>query len=82
MTKQLINEYRPGRNFIRVGDTVKCAPLSGNRFKATVRKIVTDADTGKVVEVEVARQGDYRQIRTFRPERVTRVAQSRVEVRA
>lgn len=76
-----LTEYREGRNFIRIGDTVKCKPISGNRFRATVWAIRAEED-GTVVEVTVIRQGDHGGFRTFRPEKISRVAQSRVEVRA
>jgi hypothetical protein len=67
-----VPEYRPGRNYIRVGDTVRCHPRVGRRFDAKVRKILTR--DGEVVEVEVFGGG---MIRTFVPERIIRKAQSR-----
>lgn len=71
--------YQPNRNWIRVGDTVKCRPLAGGRFEARVRSILADEE-GVVREVEVyGGRGGRAAIRTFSPERITRMAQSRVE---
>jgi hypothetical protein len=75
-----VNEYRRGRNFIRVGDVVRVKALPGKRngFEAKVRAITVDERNGEPVEIEVfggARgQG---MIRTFRAERIERVAQTR-----
>jgi hypothetical protein len=75
-----VSEYRRGRNFIRVGDVVRVKALPGRRngFEAKVRAITVDERNGEPVEVEVfggARgQG---MIRTFRAERIERVAQTR-----
>ncbi|HSH59108.1 MAG TPA: hypothetical protein VK988_05595 [Acidimicrobiales bacterium] len=78
--KLKVSEYRRGRNFIRVGDVVRVKALPGNRngFEAKVRAITIDERTGEPVEVEVfggARgQG---MVRTFRAERIERMAQMR-----
>lgn len=71
-----VEEYRPDRNFIRLGDTVKCKPLSGRSFRAKVLRIMAD-DEGTVIEIEVVRMGDRVQFRTFRPERITRLVQTK-----
>jgi len=82
--KTEVIEYRAGRNFVRVGDTVKCKPISGFSFRAKVRRIL--ADESGIVEVEVVRgiedPSGHCGFRTFRPCRISRVAQSRVQVRA
>lgn len=75
-----VNEYRQGRNFIRVGDVVRVKPLPGKRngFEAKVRAITVDEETGEPIEIEVF--GGYRgraMVRTFRPDRINRVAQTR-----
>ncbi len=75
-----VSEYRQGRNFIRVGDVVRVKALPGKRngFEAKVRVITVDEQTGEPVEVEVF--GGYRgrrMFRTFRPDRIGRVAQTR-----
>ncbi len=75
-----VEKYRVGRNFIRVGDVVrvKAAPGKRNGFTATVRAIKIDERTGQVGEVEVFGGPVGRaMIRTFRRERIERVAQSR-----
>ena len=83
MTTQLseVPGYRPGRNWIRVGDTCYCRPTSGGGFEARIRRILAD-DAGDVKEIEVfgGRRGRAA-IRTFRPEQIRRLAQSRVEAR-
>jgi hypothetical protein len=75
-----VSEYRRGRNFIRVGDVVRVKALPGKRdgFEARVRAIAVDERSGEPVEVEVF--GGYRgraMVRTFRPDRIERVAQTR-----
>lgn len=75
-----VQQYRSGRNFIRVGDTVKVKPAPGKRngFKAVVRAIKVDEDTGAVGEVEVFGGSAGRAMaRTFRADRIERVAQTR-----
>lgn len=74
-----LTEYRTGRNYIRIGDVVRVRPRPGRRdgFEARVRSIRGD-DAGEVNEVEVFGGPAGRQaIRTFRPDRIERVAQSR-----
>jgi hypothetical protein len=75
-----VSEYRQGRNFIRVGDVVRVKALPGKRngFEAKVRAIAVDEHTGEPVEVEVFGGTRGRaMVRTFRPERIERVAQTR-----
>lgn len=75
-----VQQYRSGRNFIRVGDTVKVKPLPGKRngFKAVVRSVKVDEGTGAVREVEVFGGSAGRaMVRTFRASRIERVAQTR-----
>ncbi len=75
-----VDRYRVGRNFIRVGDVVrvKAAPGKRNGFKATVRAIKVDERTGHVGEVEVfGGPAGRAAFRSFRRERIERVAQSR-----
>jgi hypothetical protein len=80
MTFTKLDSYRPGRNFIRVNDVVKCRPHVGRPFKAQVLQIWQNDETG-AVEFHVVRLGAYRMIRVFSSERISRVAQSRVEVK-
>jgi hypothetical protein len=68
-----VPEYRPGRNYIRVGDMVKCHPRVGRSFTAKVHRIL--ARDNQVVEIEVIHNG----FRTFTPDRVTRKAQSKYQ---
>ena len=79
MTK--ITEYRPGRNFIRVGDTVKCKPLVGRSFKAVVTDIAQRDETGEVEITVVGGINGHKAFRTFTPEKIARVAQTRVEAK-
>jgi hypothetical protein len=75
-----VSEYRQGRNFIRVGDVVRVKALPGKRngFEAKVRAITVDEHTGEPVEVEVFGGARGRaMVRTFRPDRIERVAQTR-----
>jgi hypothetical protein len=71
-----VDEYRPGRNFIRIGDPVRCRPLVGGPFDATVRRIRVDEVTGEAKEVEVVggRPGHPVAIRTLAPTRIQRRA--------
>lgn len=75
--------YRRGRNYIHVGDIVRVRAMPGRRtaFEAKVRAIKVDEQTGEVVEIEVfgGRRG-REMVRTFVPERIERVAQSRAGV--
>ncbi|HSH62229.1 MAG TPA: hypothetical protein VK988_21795 [Acidimicrobiales bacterium] len=75
-----VAEYRTGRNFIRVGDVVRVRATAGKRngFMATVRAIFVDERTNEVAHVEVfgGRAGQA-MVRSFCPERIERVAQTR-----
>lgn len=74
-----LTEYRTGRNFIRIGDVVRVRPRPGRRdgFEARVRPIRADS-AGEVSEVEVFGGPAGRSaVRTFRPDRIERVAQTR-----
>lgn len=75
-----VTEVRAGRNFIRVGDLIKVLPRPGRRdgFEARVSAIVTDDESGAVrwFEVHGGRKGQY-QFHAVRPDRVTRLAQTR-----
>lgn len=72
-----VQEARLGRRIVRVGDRVRVRSSPGRRngFDAVVRAIRLDEDTGSVTEVEVfgGRRGRF-MFRTFRPERIARVA--------
>ena len=75
-----VQQYRAGRNFIRVGDAVKVKATPGRRngFKAVVRAIRVDEGTQEVAEVEVyGGPPGHAMARTFRRDRIERVAQSR-----
>lgn len=75
-----VSEYRRGRNFIRVGDVVRVKALPGRRngFEAKVRAITVDERNGEPVEVEVfGGARGHAMVRTFRAERIERVAQTR-----
>ena len=77
---QHATRYRRGRNFINLGDVVRVRALHGKRnsFRARVRCIKVDRLTGEVAEVEVFGGPAGREmVRTFRPERIERVAQTR-----
>ncbi len=71
-----VGEFRPGRNFIRIGDPVRCRPLVGGPFDATVRRIRVDEETGEAKEVEVVggRPGHPVAIRTLAPTQIQRRA--------
>lgn len=72
--------FRRGRNYINVGDLVRVRAVPGKRdgFKATVRAIRVDSATGEVAEVEVfGGRGGRAMVRTFVPERIERLAQTR-----
>ena len=75
-----ITEYRPGRNFIRVGDVVKIVLLNGRKEEAIVKRIIADETTGEVREIETVTI-ERRQWRTVRPDRIIRLAQTRQEVK-
>ena len=74
-----ITEYRPGRNFIRVGDTVKCKPKVGKSFKAVVTQIAQRDETGEIEITVIGGKPGFKAIRTFTPDKIDRVAQTRVE---
>jgi hypothetical protein len=66
-----IAETQRGRRTIAVGEQVKCRPVVGPAFVATVRRIMAEVETETVVEFEVigGRHG-VREFRTFAPDRV------------
>lgn len=71
MNHQIL-EYRAGRNYIRVGDTVHIKPTrprKRNGFDAKVVRIDAD-DTGQPVAVHV--YDPERRARVLPPERITR----------
>lgn len=73
--------FRRGRNYISLGDIVRIRARPGKRnaFKARVRAIRVDSVTGEVAEIEVFGGPSGREmVRTFGPERVERLAQTRV----
>jgi hypothetical protein len=75
-----VNEYRRGRNYIRLGDRVRIRPSPGRRngFDAVVHGIRIDESTGAVREVDVFGGPSGRAMfRTFRPERIERLARHR-----
>jgi hypothetical protein len=74
-----LDEYRPGRNFIRTGDTVKCRPTVGRPFRAVIRHIYQYADEHIEVEVVGGPTGRPASFRTFTSDHIQRVAQSRVK---
>jgi len=76
----LVQRYRHGRNYINLGDLVRvrAAPGRRNGFPARVRSIKVDVRTGEVVEVEVFGGPNGRaMVRTFLPERIERLAQTK-----
>lgn len=79
MTTDLI-EIRLGRNFVRIGDTVKCSPHVGRRFLARVLSI---NEVDGTVQVTVYGGPAGRALtRTFTTDRISRVAQTRHQERA
>lgn len=75
-----INEYRTGRNYIRVGDIVKVAPSAPKKrdgFEARVIGIEADEDGNPVVLQLVGGCRGRVQTRFIRPDRIARVAQVR-----
>lgn len=75
MARTDVTEWRPGRNFVRLGDVVKVAPSKPGKhdgFTGRVTRMV--ADDGTVTEVTL---GTDRGVRTVRADRVHRVAQQR-----
>jgi hypothetical protein len=81
MSYTTLTEYRPGRNFIRPGDLVKCVPLQSRSFRGRVTRILSSEQTGEV-EIEVMQEGHHRMIRTIRADRIQRLAQSKHEAKA
>lgn len=75
----LIPLYRHNRNFIRPGDIVKCHPVSGVSFRATVQYIKQRDSDGEIEITVVGGRSGVKQWRTFNPDRITRLAQSRLE---
>jgi hypothetical protein len=69
------NEWKPDHEFVRVGDTVNCKPVTGRKFRATVRRIMAD-DNEVVQEIEVVPLHKA-EFRTFHTDRVTRLVQSK-----
>jgi hypothetical protein len=82
LKKNTISEYRVGRNFIRVGDAVKITPSAPRKrdgFVAEVKEIEIDEQGNpKAIHVIGGKNGAFRAIR---PERIKRVAQSKIEKR-
>lgn len=79
-----VRRFRRGRCFINVGDVVRVKATQGRRngFPARVRAIKVDPATGEVIEVEVFGGASGRQmVRTFAPDRIERVAQTRLGAR-
>ena len=75
-----LTAWRPGRNFIRLGDPVRCRPPYGRPFIGTVLAIGADESTGAVVEVTVVGGANGRRaVRTLRPGCIRRVAKTRHE---
>ena len=76
-----VDEYRHNRNFIRIGDIVTCRPKVGGPFRAKVLRILVEAeDPTNVREVDViGGYKDEKAFRTFRPDNITRLAQSRLD---
>lgn len=75
-----VTEYRPGQGVIHLGDRVRIRPTPGRRngFDAIVQRIRIDETTGEVREVEVFGGARGRAMfRTFRPDRIERVARHR-----
>jgi hypothetical protein len=81
MSTVTLTAYKPGRNFIRLGDSVRCFLLHGRPFTGTIPAIGADGSNGAVVEVDVigGPKGRPRSLRTLRPEGIARVAKTRHE---
>lgn len=71
--------YRTGRNFVRVGDIVKCKPHQGVSFKAQVARIEQRDTDGEIQVTVVGGSYGVKQWRTFFANRITRLAQNRLE---
>ena len=65
----------------RIGDIVTCRPKVGGPFRAKVLRILVEAeDPTNVREVDViGGYKDEKAFRTFRPDNITRLAQSRLD---
>lgn len=73
----VVDQWRPGRNYVRPGDRVRCRPPVGHSFVAIVKRIYADR-TEHVREVEVYGGPPGRaSVRQLRAEAVRRVAQTR-----
>lgn len=79
-----ISEYRRGKSIIHLGDRVRIRPTPGRRngFEAIVRRIRADEASGAVREIDVFGGPRGRAMfRTFRPDRVERLARHRRDQR-
>lgn len=86
MPAERLEEYRPNRNFVRVGDMVACDPPGkARRFLATVTRIENTVPVTVHVKVEQRLNGSTHpqagRARAFTADRVTRVAQTRHKAR-
>lgn len=74
-----VDSYRPGRNHIRVGDTVRAKPPRKQSFETKVISIQAD-DNGIITGVEVKdpRTGN---LRVLGPECISRKAQTKTTKR-
>jgi hypothetical protein len=70
-----VHQYRPGRNFIRVGDPVRVILPRRQSFDATIHRMRANSQ-GEVVQVDVVgcKNGRCRAIRIFTPDRIARRA--------
>lgn len=72
-----VDEYRPSRNFIRVGDRVKVKPPIGSSYTGKVTAIWAD-DAGQVHQMDVFGGKKNREsTRTVYVTQVTRLAQTK-----
>ena len=79
--REQVDAYRVGRNFIRVGDVVKVRPSRPGKhdgFRGKVRAIFQEGDAVTRVDVWGGANGGA-SLRSFTPDRLTRVAQSRLK---
>jgi hypothetical protein len=75
-----VTEYRRGRAVVHLGDRVRIRATPGRRngFDAVVHRIRVNEATGDVLEVDVFGGSRGRAMfRTFRPDRIERVARHR-----
>jgi hypothetical protein len=76
---QSVAETQRGRRTIGVGDEVKCRPIVGPSFVATVRRIMASTETGEIVEFEVVGgRAGVTEFRTFRPDRIEPLPKKRI----